>query len=578
MPGIMLKCKELFQRRKFLLILIAVLTIEICYIIWFNFTKLPYALDQDSAKGMVHIAEMVKTGSVFIKNWYYVSTVELDTAGLLAIPFYMITGNIWTSFAFSNCIFTVVMLLVLLWLTGEMQLKTETRVFILCLVFMPWQYGMLEYFNMLFINFGQYSQKVLIPLMGIALLNDRKAEDCNETAGKVSKWFIASRMMVTLVFLALVYISALSSGIFILVVGLLPLYVVFELQIMAGGKVNFKTQLPKLVLLALSLVLSVMGIVICRLNGVVPEGVDASLTAVDEAGTMLSEGFERLLYLLNGLPDGDGVAVLSLDGVGYLIRFMIVCLLIIALIVTAVSRARKALAGRAATSEAGICAGGAEAGFTTDAGESITDYLLMIFFFNAVIHMLSSFESYRYCLIEIVPMMILLGALLEKWSVVLRTRVMCNMVKILSAGVMGVLLLTTITNVNDMMDESRALYSRGNALLAFFYEYGTDNVIFLDESRLEEICRLVDTDTGSMIGYANYKPDENFVSVDWYTDVKNRSYYREGGTCLAVLSQNSERTPYEIFPDTAEGDFVWVGEATGCDIYLVNLDALPLEE
>ena len=88
------------------LVLMLLLAVETLYLIYFNFKYSLAAPDQDSAKLMVHAMEMVKTGHILIPDWRYMTTHEIDSAMLLALPFLAITSNIGLSFAISNIIFT----------------------------------------------------------------------------------------------------------------------------------------------------------------------------------------------------------------------------------------------------------------------------------------------------------------------------------------------------------------------------------------------------------------------------------------------------------------------------------------
>ena len=96
------------------IIFILILAVEFAYLIKYNLIHASAAMDQDAAKLMTHTIEIVRTGKLLIPNWRYMTTHEIDSSMLLAIPFYAITKNLYLSFALSNTIYMFVLLAVLL--------------------------------------------------------------------------------------------------------------------------------------------------------------------------------------------------------------------------------------------------------------------------------------------------------------------------------------------------------------------------------------------------------------------------------------------------------------------------------
>lgn len=84
-------------------ILFAVLAlIQYLWIVWFNMANTDRAIDSDSAKLFVHAIEIWNNKSLFLPGWQYTTTLEIDSAMLLALPIYGICKNIYIAFAVSN--------------------------------------------------------------------------------------------------------------------------------------------------------------------------------------------------------------------------------------------------------------------------------------------------------------------------------------------------------------------------------------------------------------------------------------------------------------------------------------------
>ncbi len=162
---------KMISKRPFIIILGALLIVELFYLMKLNLYSQYLALDLDSSAMMNHLREMVKNGKLLISDWNYVSTLEIDSSMLLALPFYMLTKSMWISYALSNCIYILVLTFVVFWIFHNCRIKIEYALGVCCLLFVPYSFGMLAYVNMMFFRAAQYSVKVLVPLLGIALFS-----------------------------------------------------------------------------------------------------------------------------------------------------------------------------------------------------------------------------------------------------------------------------------------------------------------------------------------------------------------------------------------------------------------------
>ncbi|MCD7737457.1 MAG: hypothetical protein LUH58_00200 [Lachnospiraceae bacterium] len=161
--------KETFRGEKRTVIFLLLLLIaELVFILYSNLFMYDTRLDMDMAKLYLHVIEMWENKAIFISGWSYGTTLEFDCASILALPLYGLTGNIYLAFAISNLIFCLLLIWVLFQIfEGESTLYPLASAVI---VFIPYQSGLLDYYNMMFFNGSQYIVKALIPLLLTALL------------------------------------------------------------------------------------------------------------------------------------------------------------------------------------------------------------------------------------------------------------------------------------------------------------------------------------------------------------------------------------------------------------------------
>ena len=192
-------------------ILYLILFIQVGLIAYTNFVLIESHIDCDSAKLFVHAIEMWRNGTPIISGWSGVSTLELDCSTLLAVPIYGITQNIYVAFAISNVVFLILLISVIFYLFN----KEETKLYAIIssiLICIPYRMGMLDYFNMMYFNGSQYIIKVIIPILLLALL-------VHTESGKGDR---IKFIVFSIIYGILLFTSCLSSGIYIMLCGVLP--------------------------------------------------------------------------------------------------------------------------------------------------------------------------------------------------------------------------------------------------------------------------------------------------------------------------------------------------------------------
>lgn len=203
---------------------LAVLAIQIIFIAYTNFFLIPDTLDNDAAKLFLHTIEIWDNKKIFLPNWANQTTLEIDCASLLALPFYGIFRNIYTAFGFSNLIFCFLYIYILSILLKRTGLKLITRIILYIFMLIPFSFGQLLYYNMLFFAGGQYVVKVIVPLMYIIVLTSDEIGIREKAIGIIS--------------IILTFIMGISSGPYVLASGIAPVILGFLYAMQLGKGVS----------------------------------------------------------------------------------------------------------------------------------------------------------------------------------------------------------------------------------------------------------------------------------------------------------------------------------------------------
>ena len=198
-----------------------ILACQIILIFIFNLVCSPKYIDCDSAKVMEHIIKMWEHKTLIIDNWYYSTILGYDSVAVFAIPFYGLTKNIFFACSMSNLLSTLIFVYTIFFI-----FKGKEKVYPLvasCIILLPWDLGMLEYFNMLFFAGAYYIVKVTVPLMFAGLILYVERED-------MKKWWKKKDfMLMFILFLFYLLATTASSGVFVLAMGFAPVILVFAI-------------------------------------------------------------------------------------------------------------------------------------------------------------------------------------------------------------------------------------------------------------------------------------------------------------------------------------------------------------
>lgn len=518
-----------------------IIVMQFIFIAYVNITRIPITMDNDSAKLFLHIAEMCRNNTIFIPNWSNMTTLEIDCSSIFALPLYYIIKNIYLSFGISNMIILACYMLIIGAILKNMQVKKYARLICYILLMVPYSFGQLLYFNMMFFAGGQYSVKVLMPLLMVYLMI------CNN-ASKGTKWYI-----VAFVTCLMGFICGVSSGPYVLITGIMPVVLCFYLLLFTEGRGGYavicdeerdfsddrsrgiiSVVLSRKSLFGLLMIISSMlGIVICHLKNVNTTGLSMKIVTNDKLVQSL-ESFVASFWELFGATAYDDVNVLSISGVTYAVRFGFVLLAIFVLIISVRYMYRELMYNRK----------------NHDVKRNIYICLAMIIVINIfVVIVTGAGNEARYQLVSVVPLLMLIcvwvndhlelthgtyedsglssDSEIKAGDVVIKKRPYGKSDVVVLAIAAILLIITALSDWQVMSDMCYPLTASENAksveLCKVLRDCDESVVVLFDDTAEAEILRMMDYESGKL--YIAYKEATDEYSEaglgvhDYYTNI-----------------------------------------------------------
>lgn len=201
------------------ILLLFLLIAQVSFLIVTTFSLGNHAIDGDTGRLYQHMEAIWESGTLFVPGWIYPTTMELDCSLLLALPFYGITKDAVIAFACSCVVIIFLWIGVASCLVGRINRYCSLHIpapLVCTLILIPYSTANLYYWNMMFLNGAQYAFKVMIPLLLICLLLEP-----NPKAPSRGSIFLLA------LYLAGLYLTSLSSGIYVAALGIAPVLVAF---------------------------------------------------------------------------------------------------------------------------------------------------------------------------------------------------------------------------------------------------------------------------------------------------------------------------------------------------------------
>lgn len=304
-------------------ILCALFIFEVAAIIFYNLFQGKYFLGYDASTYYLQIIETWKQKKLFLDSWAWQTALFWDSPLFLAVLFYGISGNIYTSVGVSNIIFLFLFLVVLFYIMKQLEASTSAKLLFFCLLLIPFisvtdNYNNIQYYFVMYVNLGVYLPKILIIFL-LFCVHYR----VRQAWGKVS-----TAILIIVSYLGLL-ITSISNGYFALIFGVAPMVIMYVVDWIIENRWD-RAKLRVGVYLIGCVLISFFGkLFASRVLGF--ESLDSA--AVWNSLTQFWDNFQSIfvgyLYLTGALPANEGVPILDKIGVGFLFRFFLSMIILI---------------------------------------------------------------------------------------------------------------------------------------------------------------------------------------------------------------------------------------------------------
>lgn len=489
-------------------------------------------INTDAAASIYHFMEVIKNGTLNIPDWNHTTTLELDSAFLFAVPVYYITHDMFKALVIANSMFIVLYLYVIYQILRIGRVSVKWTVVTLFLVLTPWSLGMLDYFNMLFYQTSQYTVKTLTPLTLLLLLLWLK------DVQPKNKRHVALFAFTFILYTILLFSTALSTGIYTMLCGILPIFIgTFYADLCNGRAALIK---KKTALMGYTMLVFVLGYVCYEHLYPMQSKYNLNITLVADFFTNFRANFLGFFQIFGAIPTSQ-ISGMSLDGIILCMKFLF-CILLLFCMGKGIKRLD----------------------FTKEQNEWLTE-IICIVLMNIFILMIydtrygSETMQYRYYIIMVVPLLLVLGYQLQKWE-----ERMNRPQKITLNGVLFLCLLLMLYGNNKLIFDN--LHSNDYALefCEYFDSMDVESVIFVNDPVTAALCRGIDNTKK----YGSYSSEEQkfYTQICTYQAASSGSYY--GNEHVLAIVKDTALTEY--FSEDIAREYQKVGTVRWMDIYYCN--------
>lgn len=292
----------------FLQILVAAQFLMIFYV---NYTKAYGLFDYDSALAFRHGMEMWEHG-LFLKDFAYYSSMEIDTVTFFGSLLYLATGNLKAALAVSHLAGCIVIAALILDICRNLHTTREQSLMALAMVFVPYSAGQLDWANMIFVCGGQYGFRIMTLLFLLDMLLI-----CKNKSVRMSKFVVLLAACLLLIFW-----TSVSTGNFVLFMIIFPLVCWEATEVYRERRFIWKSK--ENLVIFLSVAVSLVGWLLR--NHYIGSTHRESLSLVS-AGNMFTNLHASIMgvFKLFGGSAGSDVPVFSADGIFTLLHFLVPC-------------------------------------------------------------------------------------------------------------------------------------------------------------------------------------------------------------------------------------------------------------
>ncbi|MBO4514505.1 MAG: hypothetical protein J5721_02395 [Lachnospiraceae bacterium] len=469
------------------------LIFQVLCLIWANLTQVGKSFDSDAGMIMNHVMMMAKEKALLIPGWDYLTTLEFDCTTLFALPLYLLTHNIYLACGLSNLLLFGLFAYAIFYLFRGQEIIYP--ILAVNLILVPYRIGALDYYNMLFFRGAQYGVKVMTPLLLVGLLLH---------AGKNEKEKADKKSIFSFVlYLFFAFLTAFSSGIYVFACGLFPALAVYAIYkfFMAD-----RIRLNEIALFAGTILCSGIGFLL-NLKCQTAKGNSMTFIHVQDAWTNVQKSFFGIFELLGGAANSSEVTVLSLEGIGILMKILLTIALLCGTIYA-------------------MCRYGKE---EKDLFALLALAVAIWNFFVLCITNTrygSDTSEYRYHLIGLIPVFCIFSRTILDSAKRLRNW------QRLTIAALGLLVLTYLSVTGIQLFPKHDTNAELKEVISYCKEEGFDTVFFLYDRPRAENARVLDQ--SQMINYLELTADGTSCVRNYYAEYNGRSIMEEENYAIVI--------------------------------------------
>ena len=514
-------------------------------IVYFNLSDIRCSVDPDFACTVYHYMEVIKHGTLQLPDWFHTTSLELDGTMLFALPLYYVTKNIFTAIGISNIL---IMILYVIVVARLLRLYKIDRIFVyatLILVLTPYEYGMLDYFNMMFYGGACYAIKTLVPILLLLILSLLGKGKCASRKEK------AELFMYGVVYVYLLFATAFSTGTFVVLCGLLPIVVWMIIEVFLKGTSGYLLDKKVWMALGTTILTFAAGYVMHNKVYTATSRTNMNLTNMGEFADNFKACIRGVFELLGAITLSD-VPVLSVEGIILCVKMVFVAGFLVSLFLNYIKFANE----EKEQSKNGI---------------NLKNYLAFMFVWTFLVMFIAdmrypgnSHTEYRYFIIGIVPLILLFGMQLNCLNK-LFNEFQKRMAYIVLFGASVILAYGNHKNVVEEWDRSTYAVE----VTEYVESLGVESLIFVNDRDSAMMCKGIDNSHK----YGAYLSGSNsmYLGICSYYASGQGSFYGNRHA-LAVIEGNDI---YQCMPPEIADSYVKVDKFKWFDIYISDVMMLP---
>lgn len=524
---------------------LGLLIIQFGFILFFNLSDIRCSLDPDFANTIYHYMEVIKSKNLKLQDWYHTTSLELDGSMLFALPLYYLIGDIFKSVGISNIIITVLYLVVIRRILKEFNIENSIIYLTLTLIITPYAYGMLDWFNMLFYGGACYSIKTIVPILLLLILILLKNKSYN------SKWKKIELLLFSLTYFFLLFITSFSTGIFVALCGLLPIFIWMFIKMFLDGVPKEILDKKIWIIWGVTATIYVLGYLLHKKVYNATSRTNMNLTNMGDFRDNFIACI-RGIYELMGAVTKEDVSALSVDGIILCVKMLFVTGLLVSLFYVYIKYNNKILKEEATSG-------------------SLKNYLSFMFLWIFMVMFLvdmrfpgNNYTEYRYFIIGVVPLIILLGFQLNTLI-----NIFNNFQKVIAYIGLFIVLLIIVTGNNKNVLENWDRSTYAVELTEYVDTLGVDSVIFVLDVDSAVMCKGIDNSRK----YGAYLPETGglYLGICSYYESGSGQYYDDHHALIAIGGTNL----YDCMAEEVANNYVKIDQFKWFDIYMSDVMMFP---